>query len=558
MQGRECRGGVLTVCFALLAGLCAAQASNPNPSQPPPGGVVPMPQGPPNTGPSGPNPAAVQALPPAQKPLLASPTLAQIKGYTADHPITLADAIAIALYTNRSLATAIANLEAARGRTGEARAALNPTVGINSQLTYFDKATSFSIPAFGPHPFTIVPQFNPVNTAAFTLPIDLGGALQSAVSQAQFNELAARIDVNRARNQVIFDVKNAFYNVLRAQAQVQVATENVNESLSRLSDANKNYSAGTSPYYDVLTAQRDVADAQRGLISANAQVSTSLGTLKNTIGLDVSDNITVDSSGATEYPNGVQAMNFTPPTPTQTEEPKPAPQANYAPLPAPSTDLVKDNFAYGPEYSSLIDEALRTRPEVLETQAQVVAAQRGVQFARRSQLPSLSLSLEYINTPNAAGFTRRNEGAAVLGVNIPIYEGGLARARVEEARAQIANAQVNNRQARDQVQLDVQQSYVALVQARDRVAVANVEVAQAREAYRLAQIRYTAGVSTQITASPQLELINAQTTLTQANTDLVNALYDYNSAKAQLDRAVGRYSYQPGTAAPAVPAPGAG
>ena len=56
-------------------------------------------------------------------------------------------------------------------------------------------------------------------------------------------------------------------------------------------------------------------------------------------------------------------------------------------------------------------EALRTRPEILEGDAQIAAAQRGIQYARRSSLPSLNLSLSDTYTPNAAGFTRRNVGA---------------------------------------------------------------------------------------------------------------------------------------------------
>ena len=103
----------------------------------------------------------------------------------------------------------------------------------------------------------------------------------------------------------------------------------------------------------------------------------------------------------------------------------------------------------------------------------------------------------------------------------------------------------------------MQQAYITLVQARNRVAVANVGLAQAREAYRLARVRYNAGVSQQTGISPQLELSNAQTTLAQAETNQINALYDYNSARAQIDRAVGRFSFtasQPGYPAPPSPA----
>jgi len=463
------------------------------------------------------------------------------------------------------MASSVTALQQAQGVTGIARAALNPTIGVNSQLTYFGQKTAFNTALLtGKQPgqeFVIVPQYNPVYTAAFTLPIDITGTLRSAASQAQFNEVAARIDVNRVRNDIIASVKSGFYNVLRAQAQLSVATDNINVSLTRLSDANKNYAAGTSPYFDVLSSQRDLADAQQALIVAQGQVSSTLATLKNTIGLDLESKVEISDKDAVEYPNGVQpgpqgpfdAVQKVTPPPGNGEEPQYAPNANFTPLPATDPHIVKDDFNFGPEYQAVLDEALKTRPEIFEAQARVTAADKGLLYAQRSDLPSMSFSLQYINTPHAAGFTLANQEVATLGINIPIYDGGLEQESLRAAKASVAQAEVNRRQTHDQVQLDVQQAYISLVQARNRVAVSNAEVAQAMESYRLARVRYNAGMSVQVTASPELELINAQTSLVQARTDQVNALYDYNNARSQLDRAIGRYSYMgvgPGYSAP--------
>lgn len=525
--------------------------------------LVPLPQGAPNTGQQGPVPKPAQKLPAADKPLKVSPAMPLINGYVANHPLTIDDSMAIALYTNKQLATSLANLQSAEAATGITRAQLNPTLGINSQITYYAQAISFdlgailpagTLPAGTSGVFPILPHFDPVNTATFTLPIDITGTIQSAVSQAKFNEIAAKIAVNAARNQIVADVKTAFYNVLRAQAQVGVATDNVNVSLTRLSDANKNYAAGTSPYFDVLSSQRDLADAQQALIVAQGQVSTNLSNLKNTIGLDPSAPLTITDSGAVEYPNGVtpaihgplegpQSSNEMPVPSGNTETPMTAPNAGFTPLKVPDTHLVQDSFTFGPEYQSAVKEALQSRPEILEAQAEVTAAQKGILYAQKSQLPSLSLSLSYVNTPDAVGFTLKNQESATLGISIPIFDGGLAREQVRSAKAHVAAAEINRRVATDQVQVDVQTSYIALVQARNRVAVTNYEVAEARESYRLAQIRYNAGMAAQVSSSPQLEIINAQTSLTQARTDQVNALYDYNNARSQFDRAVGRYSY---------------
>ncbi len=604
----------------------------PLPIKPPPvpTGVIPLPQGPPPTTPQAPVPSPAQPLPKSDQPLRVSPDLNSVNDYAQDRALTLQDAVAIALYTNRSFASAVADLQQAQGRTGQVRTSLNPTLSGDANLTEFDAPTTANFGALAgggttgtgstgtgggstPSSFVIVPQFNPTLSATLALPLDVSGSLRAAVSRAQFQEVAARIDVNRVRNEVVYNVKNSFYNVLRAQAQIAVATDSLNNALSRLNDANKTYAAGTSPRFDVISAQRDVANAQQELINARAQLSVNLASLKSTIGLSLRTRLRVSDANAVEYPPGVlpptvpsigadgrplsgtatdgqagatgttgtgttgaEANPITPPVippaPLETPQPVPAPTipgiplrpggqgtsnalagGTIAPLVSPAPGIVEDTFDFGPEFDALLQEALRTRPEILENDAQIAAALRGVQYARRSQLPSLNLSLSDTYTPNAAGFTRRNVGAVTLGVTVPIYDGGLARERVREARGIQATAEVNRRQSTDQVQTDVQQAYITLVQSRSRVAVANVGLAQAREAFRLARVRYNAGVSQQTGISPQLELSNAQATLAQAQSNQINALYDFNAARAQVDRAAGRFSFT--AAAPGYPAP---
>ncbi len=79
------------------------------------------------------------------------------------------------------------------------------------------------------------------------------------------------------------------------------------------------------------------------------------------------------------------------------------------------------------------------------------------------------------------------------------------------------------------------------------------ELAQADEAYRLARLRYSAGITSEAGVSPIIELSDAQQSLTQARSDYVNALFDYNSDRSALDKAAGRYADTtggPGYAAP--------
>jgi outer membrane protein len=562
----------------ILASVALAEAQNTPPPIAPPTpppiqtGVVPLPTGFPSTAQQFPNPTAIKPLPSGAHPLAWSPKLGDVDGFLAKAPITIDQAVAVSLYTSRDFATAVAALVQASARTGEARSALFPTIGVNENLTYYDKATTVNFAAFSggsttatttSPPLVVLPQFNPIFTASLSLPLDLFGTLRSAVSQAQFNEVAARVDVNRVRNQTIFNVKNAFYGVLRASAQVAVAEDSVNNTLERLNFANKNYAAGTTSRFDILTAQRDVADAQQNLISAKGQVALNLATLKNTMGLDISSRLSIKNDGAVEFPNGVDPMapnssamikpglgNVVTQNP---ESPQTVPNIvgvmppesgrNSAALDPTKSNVVKDDFDFGPDFPDLLAEAMKDRPEILEAEAKVTAGRKGLQYAIRSTLPSFNFSLEDIYTANATPLERQNQEAVVLGINVPIFDGGLARAMAKQQRGLIAQAEIERRQALDQVQVDVQQALVSLVQSRQRVAVSQVELAEARESFRVSRVRYLAGVSGTTGVSPQLEISNAQTSLAQAESNVVNAIYDYNTARAQLDRATGRYSF---------------
>lgn len=524
----------------------AQTAAAPQPRQATGTGVIALPQTAPPTGLQAPVPKPAVPLPPADRPLLSSPTLKEILGRLAEQPLTIDDAVALALGTNRALATAREALLRAQGRTAENRAALNPTVGATGSYTRLNQGQTANI---GGKPVSLVNADQPTLGLSATLPIDIAGLLRVATDQAKFQEIAARLDINRTRNQIVLDVKSAFYDVLRGQALVAVATENLQNSLDRLDDANKRYRAGVVARFDVLRAETDVLNAQQGLISARSQVSLFIANLNNTIGLDINTPLRVAETGAVTEPPGVA-----PPAPAGPPNPVLPPTVAPGPTGAQVPEVRFDSLNLGPDYDAVSQEAVRLRPEILEADADIVAARKGVRLARRSQLPTMGISVGGLYSPNAAGFAPRTTTAqAVLSLSLPLFDGGVARARVQEARADVATAETNRRQAVDLVALEVRSAYLQLVQARDRVAVSNQALAQAQEAFRLARVRYNAGVSAQAGISPLLEVSDAQAALTQAENNRVNALYDFNNSRARLDKAAGRYSFV--SAGPGYPAP---
>jgi outer membrane protein TolC len=459
-----------------------------------------------------------------------------------DHALTLEQVIGIALSNNRDLAFAAEALYRAEGKLAESKTAFLPTVSAQPADVYLHSINEGSF------------------AVAATLPIDITGLLKAAVDQAHFQEVGARLDYNKTRNQVVYNADAAFYSVLRDQALVTVSVQNLQDSLERLRDANVRYKAQAVPYLDVVRVQTDVANAQKVVIQARNKLSVDVGLLNNAMGIDVTLPTRVDSAGSMELPPGI--------TPVPDINPAgPASPAELPSAPAPptiaeiesanttaqrSSEVISQALALGPEFHKVLDEALNTRPEILEADALISAAKKGIIIAQRSILPSLSLSVGYFDIRSQTG-TQINEPEGIIGLNIPLYDAGLARARVQQARADVSTAITTRREQSDFVTIDVQQAYLNLVQAQDEVAVANQAVVQARVAFQIARVRYIAGVGSRAGLSPILEFADAQTALTLAEQNRVNALYDYNAARASLDRSIGRFAYLrvgPGYTAP--------
>ncbi len=499
-----------------------------------------------------PLPAPALPLPKGERALRLSPSANEVRARLGDKPLTINDVVSLALSTNRDLALAVSSLSETEGQKTTARAGLGPTLGTGYTFTRYNQAQNANL---GGQPITTQNQNNSQYTASLNLPIDIAGQLRAASRQAQFQEIAARLDVNRVRNEIVMNTKNAFYDVLRNQALVTVAQNNLQNSVDRLEDATQRLAAGTVARYDVLSAQTDVATARRTLIQNRTTLSLSLTTLNNTLGIDIATRLQLTTEGAVEVPSEPVS---TVPLPA----PQPAAAADENRLTGTPGQKLGDagagragqaqNFVVSDpvtieggdgEFDALKDEALRTRAEILREDATIAAAKKGITVARSGLLPSLSAGYQYSYSPNATAFAQKETGSAVVTLNLPLFDSGAARGRVRTARAQVAMAETNRRTQIDTVTLEVRQAYLNLRQNQEKVSAARQQLAQADEAYRLARLRYSAGVTKQAGISPLIELSDAQRTLNQAQSDYVNGLYDYNNSRSTLDRAAGRYSY---------------
>jgi outer membrane protein TolC len=140
------------------------------------------------------------------------------------------------------------------------------------------------------------------------------------------------------------------------------------------------------------------------------------------------------------------------------------------------------------------------------------------------------------NQQTATAFSEDFSWNASVVLSMPLWDGGLSRAQEVENKRQVSQLRQTYEQVRQGIELEVKQSLLSIEEARQRIATAETAVTQAEESLRIARVRYEAGVSTSV------ELTDAETALTQARTNRVNATYDYALALARLDKARGVYA----------------
>ncbi len=329
---------------------------------------------------------------------------------------------------------------------------------------------------------------------SITQNLDLGGVIKLANQLGDLELEVTVLDYQRLLMEANFNVRSSYYSLLRAESLVKVSAAAVAQSQEALRVAESQFKAGTVAQFDVLRAQTQLANNQQSLISARNQVTLSKNAFANSLGVDPGT-----------------PVDLAPPTEMKEKDPLP---------------LFED--------VKLIETALRVRPEARQAEISLTKAAKNIQLNGRGLAPSLAAALSSSYNPKPAFIGDKTTGSVSLVLSVPLSDGGAVKAQTEAARSDQRAAQIQWEQYRNGIKAEVQQALIAVRDAHERAQTAWGAVEQAREAYRIAQVRFREGVDTQLSVN------DAQTSLIQAETNIVNARYDYLTALARLDRALGK------------------
>jgi outer membrane protein len=290
---------------------------------------------------------------------------------------------------------------------------------------------------------------------------------------------------------VIAAVKTAFYNVLRAEDLEAVARVEIERAHQDLLAARHRHEVGTATPADVLQFQLDLATALQVLIQARINRGTNAYELGRLAGID----------GAAE------ALR----------------EGTYDPTPLSLPD------------SAIVALAVRDAPALLAARDSSRAADAALAAARTQYLPTLTLGGSYTWVYTPVANSNLVPGWAIdLGTSFPIFNGFLREASVERASAASYAATVAARDAERNARSQAHALLGAVGLALEEVTIARGSVVVATENYRVVSSRYSVGVAT------VLDLSVAEQTLATAEQQLVNARYDYQLARANLQSLIGR------------------
>ena len=458
--------------------------------------------GPPGTPPA-PRPDAADKNPPAQAGDAKGREETVAVDGAACKPMSLSDAIALAFRLQPRLRVYLEGVEQARGGEQIAFAPFLPTAGAGYHVGGFNlNAGGEGVPlGNSPVPVAFLP---PSGVVPIPLTIDSGyelaelrlqwllldfGQRLGRYRQAEIAVDVAQLQTERAYQTTADEVETAYYQVLRTAALRRTAEEAVRRTEDDLDLARKLKKGDVVLRENVLRAEVELSQARHGLDVAQAAAAVAGASLNLAVGLNVS---------------------------------------------APT--VVEDAADPPPFHRSLADclqTAVSRRRELRVARAGVEAAQQGVRAARADFAPRVVAEGDLLDFQQANPRDHADVALGKIQLEWGLFEGGKRVGEMRAADAKVRSAADEAESVADLIAFQVNEGYRLTVAVRKGIDRARPAVDQAEESYRLVRTRYKEGEAT------PSDIIDAETAFVRAQESYYNSIYDYLTALAALEYAMG-------------------
>jgi outer membrane protein len=432
---------------------------------------------------------------------------ASAQSVTESSPLTLQQAVQIALEKNPSRKAAIADTKVASADIREARSFLMPRLGFTETATRGNdpvyvfgsklRQQRFTTADFALNQLNSPQPFGNFRTrfgASWNL-FDSFASWHGLNRAKQMNEAAIQ-QLNRADQEIVFRVVAAYYDVLLASKQLQVARQSVNTAQAITDRSQGRFDSGLVVESDLLTAKVRLAGRQQEFINAQNRFEMARAQLNTAIGMPVDSPF--------QFPEALAERV----------------------LPVP---VLQD----------LEKQAVTTRPDLRRVASEEAAQHQSVAIAKSSFGPRMNAIAGWeMDNPTFAAGGGGNNWMAGIEVQFDIFQGGAKRAELSRQRALEEKVVAMKQGAIDGIRLEVRRAYYDVDASRQQIEVAKAAIANAQESLRINQDRYDTGLTT-IT-----DLLAAEDANRRSQTDYWEAVYRFRTSYANLELASGTLNPQ--------------
>lgn len=394
--------------------------------------------------------------------------------------LSLDDAVQMALENNRNIKSALADVDAAKWNLSKYRRQTGVSLSLSSAANRANDQLALQHNGDNTY-FT--------NGATASIPL-YNFSLRSGIDAAGYALNSADVTLENTKQTIRYNATAAYYDILNYKNLIKVQEDTVRAYQEHLDNVNAQYRVGTVAKSDVLSSQVNLANAQQALTTAQNNYDIAVATLNNVIGLPTDTVLNIDDE--LKHP----AYNFN----------------------------LEDCTSY----------ALNNRADGAAAYYAVKQAEAGINTAKAGWYPTVTASA----TKSIEGkheFKTDHSNVWYFGAtaNWNVFDNGVTSANVHNAEASLVKAQETLKAKDETIQLDVRTAYLNLQAAEKNIGTTETAVKQAEEDLKIANVRYSAGVGT------NLDVMDATEKMTAARTNYNSALYKYNVSKAALDKAMG-------------------
>jgi outer membrane protein TolC len=324
-------------------------------------------------------------------------------------------------------------------------------------------------------------------------PLFAGGSILSNYRNEKLGVDISKTDVETVKRDIVLQVREGYFNILRAEKFLDVARQTVKQFSAQLEVTKAFFEVGIVPKNDVLQAEVRLANAKQGLVRAENDVVL-----------------------AKSYFNSLLRKEI------------------EAPL------QVIDILGYSPfslRFEDSLKEALEKRPEIRTANLKIEQAKEGVKIAKSGFFPTINLSGNYSRLSDEPLLMGDNRGErwTVQGLaTFTLGDWGKTAYKVGESKVKVTQGEDSKVQLIEGITLEVKNDYQIMLVAEKNISVSEKAIEQAEENLRMNEERYKYQVAT------ATDVLDAVTLLAQARVNYYGALSDFNIAKARLERAMGR------------------